>query len=190
MLIYQSATLPGGDKTAPSWGGVDYWLVRTDAAGRKLWDRSYGGKGNEYAAYAAETDDGGFIVVGDSFSAGISGNKGIDGSGIWLLKLNSGGLKEAEQIIPGRVASLFPRGVGYSIYAWPDNGEVSSLFKVDVAEQHRVVVSVRATSALPYNIDVSADLNIWSPLVTGSIGDLELKEPIGPASRFYRVSEP
>ena len=32
-----------GDKSQPSKGGSDYWIVKLDSAGKKLWDKSYGG---------------------------------------------------------------------------------------------------------------------------------------------------
>src|SRR5689334_5112863 len=38
----------GGDKSEPSWGSVDYWIVKTDSLGVKQWDKRYGGFGAEY----------------------------------------------------------------------------------------------------------------------------------------------
>src|SRR5688572_32397547 len=43
-----SASLPGGNKTSVSFGSYDYWLVRLDGAGNKVWDQSYGGTGLDY----------------------------------------------------------------------------------------------------------------------------------------------
>src|SRR5438552_3259556 len=31
-----------GNKTATHYGNYDFWIVRTDATGNKLWDRSFG----------------------------------------------------------------------------------------------------------------------------------------------------
>jgi hypothetical protein len=190
LLVYQSAALPGADKTAPNFGGSDYWLVRIDAAGRKLWDRSYGGNGEDGAVFATETEDSGFVVVGQSFSGGVSGNKSVDGTGIWILKIDSGGFKEAEHLIPGHLASVFPKATELSVYAWPGDNFPNSLFSVVVTEHRRIVISARTTPSVPYNIDVSADLGTWMPLVTGCFGDLELKEPLSAKHRFYRVWEP
>ena len=37
----------GGDKTQPSWGGTDYWVVKTDAHGILEWEKRFGGSNNE-----------------------------------------------------------------------------------------------------------------------------------------------
>src|SRR5204863_91610 len=33
----------GGNKTQPQFGGGDYWVIRLDASGQELWQRSFGG---------------------------------------------------------------------------------------------------------------------------------------------------
>ena len=109
--------------------------------------------------------------------------------GIWILKIDNGGFKETEHLIPGIFASAFPTLTGLSIYVWPEDA-VSSLFMIDFATHRQILVSTRATLDVPYNIDVSTDLKTWTPLVTGFFGDLEPKEPLGPNNRFYRVWEP
>src|SRR5829696_8276644 len=50
---------PGyGNRTAPEWGGPDFWIVRTDAAGSTLWDRAYGSIGTERLNSLEQTSDG------------------------------------------------------------------------------------------------------------------------------------
>src|SRR5436190_20925164 len=34
-----------GDKTQPSWGDYDYWIVKLDSLGVKQWDKRFGGTG-------------------------------------------------------------------------------------------------------------------------------------------------
>jgi hypothetical protein len=46
--IYISGTSTGevnGDKTEPLYGFSDYWIVKTDATGNKIWDRAIGSNG-------------------------------------------------------------------------------------------------------------------------------------------------
>ena len=64
----------GGDKTQNSWGVHDYWIVKTDSLGNKLWDKNFGGNDNDYLESIQPTTDGGFILGGSSLSA-PSGNK-------------------------------------------------------------------------------------------------------------------
>src|SRR5687767_6540046 len=52
--------LPGGNKTSPHYGSHDFWLVRTDANGARLWDRSYGGDDQDTLETLHQTSDGGF----------------------------------------------------------------------------------------------------------------------------------
>src|SRR5204863_252296 len=38
----------GGNKTQPSWGGYDYWIIKIDSLGNKQWDKDFGGSDLEY----------------------------------------------------------------------------------------------------------------------------------------------
>src|ERR1043165_4716264 len=64
----------GGVKTSPLFGQADYWVVRVDATGQILWDKSFGGTGYDELRDLQATADGGFLLAG--FSASPSdGNK-------------------------------------------------------------------------------------------------------------------
>lgn len=84
----------GGDKTQPSWGAYDYWIIKTDAAGNLQWDKDLGGNMNEEVfGTIDQTPDGGFLLAGNSYS-NISGNKTEDNFGAeqsWLIKTDAGG---------------------------------------------------------------------------------------------------
>ena len=89
LLAGQSASAPGGNKTAPNYGGYDYWVTHLDASGNLLWDQSFGGSGYDALAAFEETKDGGLVLGGISFS-GLDGVKTTPsyGSGdFWVLKL-------------------------------------------------------------------------------------------------------
>ncbi len=51
-------------------GNADFWLVKTDRIGSIQWSRTYGGPAEEIAHSVIQTDDGGFILTGVSFSNG------------------------------------------------------------------------------------------------------------------------
>src|SRR5207248_1632766 len=46
-------------KTSPNFGNFDFWLVRLNASGQRLWDASYGGSGVDALSAIAVMDDGG-----------------------------------------------------------------------------------------------------------------------------------
>src|SRR5205814_5997669 len=64
ILAGYSASEASGDKTQNSRGGWDYWIVRTDANGIKLWDARFGGSDGDNLKKVIETTDGGFLLAG------------------------------------------------------------------------------------------------------------------------------
>src|SRR5690606_27782686 len=69
---YTSAGI-SGDKTQASKGFTDFWIIKTDVNGNKLWDRTYGGNSTEELEVIVQTLDGGYMLGGYSKS-GISGD--------------------------------------------------------------------------------------------------------------------
>ena len=93
LLAGYSSSIASGTKTCDGFGGSDGWLVKLDAQGEKQWDMCLGGTENEAITSVQETKDGGFIVLGYSFSP-PSGNKTapIQKPGVldlWLIRLDS-----------------------------------------------------------------------------------------------------
>ncbi len=66
-------------------GGSDAWIFKLDGHGNLVWERTFGGPGEEQACSIATTPDGGSVVVGgtNSFGAG--------GTDLWVLKLDGNG---------------------------------------------------------------------------------------------------
>lgn len=80
-------------------GGADYWVVKINPSGSIIWEHTYGGSNEDYAYTIRETKDKGFIVVGNTASAGgsgdVGGNNGLYDT--WLVKLDSKGVLQWEQ---------------------------------------------------------------------------------------------
>ena len=103
LLGSASSALPSGNKTAPNIGSGDFWLVRINAEGGKLWDQTYGGTSEETLYALAETSDGDFLAAGAS-SSGSSLNKASPDRGegdYWVVRLNSSGQQVWEQSFGG-----------------------------------------------------------------------------------------
>ncbi len=92
-----------GEKSENSRGLMDAWIVKTDASGTILWDRTYGGSGDDFMTSISETSDGGFIV-GVGSNSNISGEKSENSRGgldYWLLKLDVSGDLEWQKTYGG-----------------------------------------------------------------------------------------
>ena len=66
-------------------GGYDVYLVKADKTGALLWEKSYGGNDWDFAYSLQQTNDGGFIIAGTTYSFG-HGN--ADG---YIIKTNANG---------------------------------------------------------------------------------------------------
>ncbi len=99
---YSAGTI-NGDRSVNSRGWYDYWLVKTDAAGNKLWDSRYGGSDIDYLFTMQVTADGGFILGGTSYS-GIGGEKTQSSRGAedyWIIKTNALGVVQWDKTMGG-----------------------------------------------------------------------------------------
>jgi gliding motility-associated-like protein len=82
-----------GDKTSLNYGQADYWILKLDKDGNKLWDKSFGGLGVDRAINLDQNKAGYFLVCGQSLS-NPSGNKEDSAKGaydFWLLYLRDNG---------------------------------------------------------------------------------------------------
>jgi predicted secreted protein len=66
-------------------GANDVWLVKTDASGNALWNKTYGGASDDWAEAMLQTSDGGYAAAGPTSSYGAGG------SDFWLVKTNATG---------------------------------------------------------------------------------------------------
>jgi hypothetical protein len=95
LLVGYSSSGAGGDKSQNSQGNNDYWGVKIDGNGNKVWDKTFGGTSHDYARSAVSTSDGGYLLVGDSGSGAggdkTQGNQGSDD--YWAVKIDANGNK-------------------------------------------------------------------------------------------------
>jgi hypothetical protein len=61
-----SSSPPSGNKQARHFSRLDYWIVKTDAAGNKEWDRSFGTAFSETIRAVRQTSDRGYVFGGES----------------------------------------------------------------------------------------------------------------------------
>ena len=87
------------DKSVPSKGGNDFWIVKTDANGVKQWDKDFGGSTEDTLSELILTQDGGYLLGGYSNSPAdgdkSQGNWSNDtANDYWIVKIDSSGSKQ------------------------------------------------------------------------------------------------
>jgi hypothetical protein len=70
-----------------SSGNTDFWVIKVDAQLNLEWQKTLGGRRNDYAQSVLVTSDGGYIIIGASESndGDVTGNHGS--RDFWLVKL-------------------------------------------------------------------------------------------------------
>ncbi|NVO30353.1 gliding motility-associated C-terminal domain-containing protein [Hymenobacter lapidiphilus] len=138
------ASFPSEVEGVPSW---DYWVIRLDAQGNKLWDRTLGGNQIDMLNCLALTAEGGFLLGGYSYST-VSGQRTqprtgqVDG---WVVGLDAQGntLWDAAygRGIDSRVNSIAPTpdGLGYVLGNTCYQGNNSDYWLVQITPGGEVV---------------------------------------------------
>lgn len=92
------------DKSEDSRGLFDYWVVKLDGEGKIIWDKTFGGSGQEKPGRVIENSEG-YLLIGTSNSP-ISGDKTIapyiqNKYDLWLVQIDFDGNKIWDKIIGG-----------------------------------------------------------------------------------------
>lgn len=89
-----STSTASEDKTDANTGIGAYWIIKTDNLGKIEWQHTYGGNGDNQLYVIHQTQDGGYIVGGNSNStdslSSMGGNVSND-TDYWVLKLDEKG---------------------------------------------------------------------------------------------------
>jgi len=84
-----------------SKGSYDFWVVKITATGELVWEKSFGGTGIEISYGMAKTDDNGYVITGNTFSADVDISKNNGASDVWLIKIDDSGNLVWEQTFGG-----------------------------------------------------------------------------------------
>jgi hypothetical protein len=99
---YSSSDI-SGDKTQDDRGLEDYWIVKIDASGNKMWDARFGGTDHDVLLAIQQTSDNGYLLGGYSQS-GANGDKTEDTQGdrdYWVVKTDASGVKQWDKRFGG-----------------------------------------------------------------------------------------
>lgn len=102
-------------------GGSDCWIVKLNSTGEIEWQKCFGGSNDEESYSIKQTNDGGYVVTGYTFSnnGNVSGYHG--GYDFWIFKIDSIGIIEWQKCLGGTYDD-----VSYSINQTLDGGYIIS----------------------------------------------------------------
>lgn len=103
ILVGQSNSNALYDKEENCLGIIDYWIIKLDASGNIVWQNTIGGNQVDAPSVVRQTNDGGYIVGGYTYSSenGDVSEIGLGGPDIWIVKLNVEGTIEWQNTIGG-----------------------------------------------------------------------------------------
>jgi hypothetical protein len=184
-------------------GSRDYWLVKIDTSGNILWQKTYGGSLLDRAFSLLQTEDEGFLVLGESNSTDGDISNNIGGDDYWVVKTDSLGNIEWEKSYGGSqdergLACALGVNGGYILAGrtFSDDGDVSNHFGTTNRDDYWVVKiddlgniewensyggtqSDEAVEILPYNggYVVLGSINSSNGMISTFYGDTALIDP-------------
>ena len=104
-----------GYTTSKGAGAEDFWVIKLNSSGSKVWDKTFGGVDKDQAESIIQTADGGYVV------AGFTKSKGAGNEDFWVIKLNSSGSKVWDKTFGGvnkdNVESIIQTSDGHYVVA-------------------------------------------------------------------------
>ena len=99
FLAGNSRSPADGNKTQDSRGGEDFWIIKIDENGTKLWDKRFGGVGYDELQGGCVSNSGDILLFG-SFGLGLQGIDNSDRDAytsngtVWIICIDENGTKK------------------------------------------------------------------------------------------------
>jgi hypothetical protein len=127
-------------------GGADIYLIKTDLAGKLLWQKTFGGSNGDYGYSVQQTSDGGYIIAGQTYSSG---------AGLWdayLVKADPDGNQQWEMTFGGSGQDRV-----YSVQQTNDGGYIiaGETYSFGTGDSDVYLIKVRGFPVIPG--DITAD---------------------------------
>ncbi len=103
MMIAASTSSNNSGDVGATHGYMDYWILKLNANGDKVWAKAYGGSQYDTPFELANTADGGAIITGSSSSSQSGDVTGANHgkADLWVVKVNANGDMEWNTLLGG-----------------------------------------------------------------------------------------
>ena len=140
-------------------GSYDYWVLQISPEGNLLWEKSFGGSEIDEARAITNTNDGNFLIVGDTRSANNDVSNTNGAADLWVVKMSPLGDLLWEKTYGG---SSFD--VGRSVSQTQDNG---FLISGSSRSEDNSFTNQGQNDALVLKINAEGTL-VWKKTIGGS----------------------
>jgi hypothetical protein len=82
-------------------GTYDFWVLKISATGKLIWEKSFGGDQIDEARAIVSSNDGNYIIAGDTRSNANDVSNNIGAADLWLIKISPNGDLIWEKTIGG-----------------------------------------------------------------------------------------
>ncbi len=161
-----SSSYISGDKTENSNGGIDYWIVKTDATGSIQWQNTIGGNDDDILNSIQQTADGGYILGGWSES-NISGDKSENTNGVrdyWIVKTDATGNIQWQNTIGGSTGDLLQAiqqtsDGGYLLGGWSNSNISGDKTENSIGGTDYWIVKTDASGSIQWQNTIGGNSN-------------------------------
>jgi len=145
-------------------GFVDAWLLKLSTDGDLLWEKTYGGRGNDIGVQIKASRNGGYAFLCESNSLDQDISDAIGNGDFWFIKLSENGDLEWEKSIGG-AASDTP-----AAFIENENGDWI-LLGTTISADPELGCTADNFNLLLYAIDGQTGQRLWSRCAGGSSWD-------------------
>jgi hypothetical protein len=97
----------------------DLWVLKLSSSGALVWNKCFGGTGNDDATAIVQTQHGNYYISGSTYSydGDVTGNHGSSEPDFWVIEINAGGTLLKQKCVGG---SNYEEGINMALTL--DNG--------------------------------------------------------------------
>ncbi|MBL7806604.1 MAG: T9SS type A sorting domain-containing protein [Saprospiraceae bacterium] len=161
FVVFGHITNDGGD-VSTHYGGYDWWLIKIDATGDLVWEKTYGGSKDDFSRSIFQTSDGGFVMAGSTNSKDGDVQDNDGGVDFLLIRIDSSGNILWQKTLGGtmgeRAYSISGTADGGYVtagFAWSNNGDVSGVHGVSdywIVKLAPETATTQTPAAIPLNL--------------------------------------